>query len=70
MGLDRVQERSMKQEGRGQGTTFERMGFPGGSYGKSVCLQCWRPGFDPWVGKISWRRKWKPTPILLNKDMT
>ena len=26
--------------------------FPGGSDGKSVCLQCRRPGFDPWVGKI------------------
>ena len=25
MGLDGAQERSMKQEGRGQGTTFERM---------------------------------------------
>ena len=24
-----------------------------------------RPGFDPWVGKIPWRRKWQPTPILL-----
>ena len=21
--------------------------------------------FDPWVGKIPWRRKWQPTPILL-----
>ena len=21
--------------------------------GESVCLQCGRPGFDPWVGKIS-----------------
>ena len=20
-------------------------------------LQCGRPGFDPWVGKIPWRRK-------------
>ena len=20
---------------------------------------------DPWVGKISWRRKWQPTPIFL-----
>ena len=26
--------------------------FPGGSDGKSVCLQCERPGFDPWVRKI------------------
>ena len=26
--------------------------FPGGSDGKSVCLQCGRPEFDPWVGKF------------------
>ena len=32
---------------------------------QSVCLQCGRPGFDPWVGKIPWRRKWQPTPVLL-----
>ena len=31
----------------------------------SVCLQCRRPGFYPWVGKIPWRRKWQPTPVLL-----
>ena len=30
-----------------------------------VCLQCGRPGFDPWVGNIPWRRKWHPTPVLL-----
>ena len=40
-------------------------GFPGGSDGKRVCLQCRRPGFDPWVGKIPWRRKWQPTLVLL-----
>ena len=22
-------------------------------------------GFDPWVGKISWRRTWQPTPVFL-----
>ena len=27
-------------------------GFLGGSDGKSVCLQCGRPGFNPWVRKI------------------
>ena len=32
---------------------------------KHLCLQCERPGFDPWVGKIPWRRKWQPTPVLL-----
>ena len=24
-----------------------------------------RCGFDPWVGKIPWKRKWQPTPIFL-----
>ena len=28
-------------------------------------LQCGRPGFNPWVGKISWRRKWQPTLVFL-----
>ena len=31
----------------------------------SVCLWCGRPGFDPWVVKIPWRRKWQSTPVLL-----
>ena len=26
--------------------------------------QCRRPTFDPWVGKIPWRRKWQPTPLV------
>ena len=30
-----------------------------------ICLQCRRPGFDPWVGKIPWRRAWQPTPRFL-----
>ena len=30
-----------------------------------VCLQCRKLGFDPWVGKISWRRKPQPTLVLL-----
>ena len=33
--------------------------------GWSVCLQCRRPGFNPWVGKIPWRRKWQLTPVFL-----
>ena len=36
-----------------------------GSDSKSVCLQCGRPGLDPWVRKIPWRRRWQPTPVLL-----
>ena len=22
----------------------------------------WETSFNPWFGKISWRRKWQPTP--------
>jgi len=28
-------------------------------------LQFRRHRFNPWVGKISWRRKWQPTPVFL-----
>ena len=27
-----------------------------------------RPGFNPWVGKIPWRRKWLPTPVFLPRE--
>ena len=39
--------------------------FPGGSEVNSVCLQCRKPRFDPWVRKIPWWRKWQPTPVFL-----
>ena len=29
-----------------------------------ICLQCRRPRFDPWVGKIPWRRERLPTPVF------
>ena len=29
-------------------------------------LQCRRPGFNPWVKKISWSRKWQPTQVFLS----
>ena len=41
------------------------MDFLGGSDGKSVCLPCGRPGFDPWVGKILWKRAGQPIPVFL-----
>ena len=31
-------------------------------------LQCGRPGFDPWVGKIPWRREWLPTPVFWPRE--
>ena len=35
---------------------------------EKVCLQCGRPGLDPWVGKILWRRAWQPTPVFLSGE--
>ena len=42
------------------------IGLPGGSAGKEPTCQCRRHKFDPWVGKILWRRKWQPTPVFLS----
>jgi len=30
-----------------------------------ICPPSRNCGFDPWVGKILWRRKWQPTPVFL-----
>ena len=43
-------------------------GFPGGTRGKELtcqCRRCKRRGFNPWVGKIYWKRKWQPSPVFL-----
>ena len=43
-------------------------GFPGGASSKEPTCQCRRHKryrFPPWVGKISWRRAWQPTPVSL-----
>ena len=32
---------------------------------KRICLQCGRPGFNPRVRKIPWRRAWQHSPIFL-----
>ena len=44
------------------------MGFLGGTSSKEPACQ-WRKhkrcGFDPWVRKIPWRRRWQPAPVFL-----
>ena len=42
--------------------------FSGDPNGKELTCQCRRYkrfGFDPWVGKIPWRKAWQPTPEFL-----
>ena len=41
------------------------MGFPGDSVVKNQAANGKRSRFDPWVGRISWRRKWQLTPVFL-----
>ena len=46
--------------------TLQNLGFPGGAVVKTCqCGRHKRCRFDPWVGKIPWRRKWQPTPVFL-----
>ena len=44
---------------------------PDGTSGKERACQCRRCknlGFDLWVRKIPWRRKWQPTPVFLPEE--
>ena len=45
--------------------TAHMYGFPRWLSWERIRLQCRRPGFDPWVGKMPWRRKRLPTPVFL-----
>ena len=42
----------------------EDQGLPWWLSGKEPSCQCRRCGFDPWVRKIPWRRKWQPTAVF------
>ena len=41
-------------------------GLPSGEESTCQCQRHKRRGFDPWVRKIPWRRKWHPTPVFLS----
>ena len=44
---------------------YTMIGLPWWLSQQRTCLQSRRPGFDPWVWKILWRREWPPTPVFL-----
>ena len=46
-------------------TTKPMTGLPWRFSGKEPICQRRRCGFNPWVKKIPWRRKWQPTPVFL-----
>ena len=39
-------------------------GLPQWLSGKEATCQCRRCGFNSWIVKIPWRRKWQPTPVF------
>ena len=46
----------------------EARGYPGGASGKEPAHQCRRSKrhrYYSWVGKIPWRRKWRPPAVFL-----
>ena len=48
---------------------IEYLGPPRWHSGKESAWKCRRQkrcGFDLWVGKIPWSRKWQPTPVFLS----
>ena len=40
-------------------------GLPWRLSGKQSACWCRRHGFNPWVGKIPWKRKWQPSLVFL-----
>ena len=46
------------------GSPYPVLGLPLWLRWERICVQCGRPGFDPWVGKIPWRRERLPTPLF------
>ena len=41
------------------------LGLPRCLSGKECACQCRRCSFNPWFGKMPWRRKWQPTLVFL-----
>ena len=50
---------------KGQATHSSILGLPLWLSSSRIRLQCWKPGFDPWVGKIPWSRDRLPTPVFM-----
>ena len=46
-------------------TTNSLKGLPWWLKCQRICLQCRRPGFYPWIGRIIWRKEWLLTPVFL-----
>ena len=50
---------------KGMANHFSILGFPWWLRQQRIHLQCRRPGFDPWVGKIPWKSDWNTHSNIL-----
>jgi len=50
---------------RERGNRYNYRGLPWWLRREGIYLWCRRPRFDPWVGRISWKRAWQPTAVFL-----
>ena len=55
-------QEDLLEEGWATHSSF--LGLPLWLSWQRICLQCGRPGFNPWVGKIPLRRESLPIPVF------
>ena len=58
-----LQEQSLQN--RGYTSMYRLPSWLSGKEPTCHCRSCRRRGFDPWIWKLPWRRKWQPTPVFL-----
>ena len=66
-GVTQSRTRLMRLSSSSSSSRIE-LDFPGGASGQESTCQCRRHkrlGFDPWVGRMPWRRTQQPTPVSL-----
>ena len=49
--------------------SLHRWGFPGDLPDKESACNAGDLDFNPWVGKIAWRREWLPTPLFFPGEL-
>ena len=59
-----VRESSQKRKHLSQTLNKGKSSSTNGKEPTGQCRRCKSCGFDPWVGRIPWRKSWQPTPVF------
>ena len=60
---------NQKRKWKGKMRSLGRVQKPSGKESTCQGRRCKRHRFDPWVRKITWRRKCQPTPVFLPREL-